>query len=161
MAKSPTQLSETRRMTTAAYALPRVPSSTIGFGSGHAPSSPNEEELRPLTPIARQFLDRFKAPPFRGDRAAWTVGLQGGVGYADVAKGELLTPTPPLRSRAFPKPVTSRGYFLFHRAGKLRLEDLIFGSAGCCNSIMGRAFPGNVGEITLAPLAYAYRWRLG
>jgi CubicO group peptidase (beta-lactamase class C family) len=119
---------------------------TFGPPLNAAPSStrgPTAAERDRLAHLAADFMDFYESPGL-----SVAIGSSGApvyveaFGFADKESQEALTTDHRFRIASVTKPITSAGVLLLMEAGKLRLEDHVFGP----NSILGDDFPTPAGR---------------
>ena len=92
---------------------------------------PTEAEAAAMAEIARQTMEKYKAPGLSVAVARHgQMVYQRGFGYADKASGEAVTSASLFRIASISKPITATAIFSLIEQGRLGLNDLIFGAAG-------------------------------
>ncbi|HEX3799817.1 MAG TPA: serine hydrolase domain-containing protein [Verrucomicrobiae bacterium] len=131
-------------LSAAAFPLP-------GFAEqAGAQPSPTESEAAAIADIAQKLMQECHAPGLSVAIARHGQFVyQRGFGYADKASGESVTTASRFRIASISKPFTSVAIFSLIEAGRLRLDDLIFGAKGILQFDYGASYPELVSKITL------------
>ena len=109
-----------------------------------------ESERQAIAKIAREFMAQFKVPGMSVAIArAGKMVLRQGFGVADVETKEPVTPDHLFRIASVSKPFTSAAIFSLVEAGRLGLDDLVFGEKGRLGFDCGKALTGAVREIAV------------
>jgi len=114
----------------------------------------NPSELQAMEATAAAFMKQHEVPGLsvamaRKGRLVYAQGY----GLADKAKDEKVTPDHLFRIASVTKPITSVAVFRLIEAGKLRLEDKVFGPGGVLGTAYGEPpYLPHVGELTLEHL---------
>lgn len=122
-----------------------------GFaGEAEAQPTPTESEAAAMAAIAREMMSQCNAPGLsvaiaRHGRLVY----QKAFGYADRDKAESVTTSSLFRIASVSKPITSVAIFSLIEAGRLGLDDLIFGARGILRFDYGENYPEHVTKITL------------
>lgn len=101
-------------------------------------SPPTPDERRRLARLAAAFMETYEVPGL-----SVAIAIQGkpvyveAFGVADRETGEALTPQHRFRIASISKPITSTGIFTLIEAGRLRLDQRVFGP----DSIFGDDYP--------------------
>lgn len=132
----------------------------VGMVHGSSPAlaeelatPPTPDERKRLARLAADFMDTYEVPGL-----SVAIAIKGkpayveAFGVADQETGEALTPQHRFRIASISKPITSTGIFTLIEAGKLQLDEHVFGP----NSILGDDYPwradGSSAEITIEHL---------
>lgn len=101
-------------------------------------AAPTPDERKRMAALAADFMNAYDVP---GLSVAIAIkgkpAYVGAFGVADRETGEAVTPQHRFRIASISKPITSTGIFTLIEAGKLRLNDYVFGP----NSILGADYP--------------------
>jgi CubicO group peptidase (beta-lactamase class C family) len=101
-------------------------------------ASPTPDERKRITGLAADFMNAYDVPGL-----SVAIAIKGkpayveAFGIADRETGEALTPQHRFRIASISKPITSTGIFTLVEAGKLQLDNCVFGP----NSILGSDYP--------------------
>jgi CubicO group peptidase (beta-lactamase class C family) len=117
-------------------------------------SPPTPDERKRLARLAAAFMETYEVPGL-----SLAIAIKGrpvyveAFGVADRDAGEALTPQHRFRIASISKPITSAGIFTLIEAGKLRIDQRVFGP----NSILGDDYPrsvdgSNIEQITIEHL---------
>ena len=104
-------------------------------------SPPTPDERKRLARLAAAFMETYEVPGL-----SVAIAIKGkpayveAFGVADREAGEALTPQHRFRIASISKPITSTGIFTLIEAGKLQLDQRVFGP----NSIFGDDYPWSV-----------------
>ena len=115
-----------------------------------AQPKPTSAELRTITDVVQQFMDKHGMPGLSvaiARRGQFV--FQAGFGYADKAAGQPVTPAHLFRIASVTKPITSVALFTLVEQGRLKLNDLVFGAAGVLGFDYGDSYPERVHRITI------------
>jgi CubicO group peptidase (beta-lactamase class C family) len=117
----------------------------VGMVHGSSPAlaqelaaSPTPDECKRIAGLAADFMNAYDAPGL-----SVAIAIKGkpayveAFGIADRETGEALTPQHRFRIASISKPITSTGIFTLIEAGKLQLDNYVFGP----NSILGGDYP--------------------
>src|SRR5258706_6813 len=118
---------------------------TAGMAYGSTPAlaqevagPPTSDERNRLGRLAADFMDTYDVPGL-----SVAISIKGkpafveAFGVADREAGEALTPQHRFRIASISKPITSTGIFTLIEAGKLQLDNYVFGP----DSILGSDYP--------------------
>jgi CubicO group peptidase (beta-lactamase class C family) len=113
-------------------------------------TAPAHSEQQDIAAIAREFMDRFKAPGMSVAIAReGKFVLRQGFGVADEETKTPVTPEHLFRIASVSKPFTSVAIFSLIEQGRLALDDLVFGEKGRLGFDFGRELPEPVKEISV------------
>lgn len=125
----------------------------LGFhttAAGEPAPELTESEQQAIAKIAREFMERFKAPGMSVAVArAGKMVLQRGFGVADVETKAPVTPDHLFRIASVSKPFTSAAIFSLIEQSRLSLDDLAFGEKSRLGFDFGKTLPDPVREITV------------
>jgi len=118
--------------------------------AAEAEPKPTTEELATLAGIAQKFLEQYNAPGLSVAIARHgQIVYAEGFGVADKATNDKVTPAHLFRIASVSKPITSVAIYTLIEQGKLRLDDLVFGTSGLLGADYGKVDQPFVEEITL------------
>ena len=150
-------------LTSAACALPSMfISKSVTAAEVEPQPVPTEREAAAIERIAQETMESHNAPGLSvAISRHGQIVFQRGYGFADKTRGERVKPASRFRIASISKPITSVAIFSLIEQGRLRLSDFIFGAEGILKFDYGAAYPELVKKNYLAPLADAYRRRIG
>ncbi len=112
--------------------------------------APTEAEAAAIAEIARQTMEQHNAPGLSVAVARHGQFVyQRGFGFADKSTGERVTPSSLFRIASISKPITSVAIFNLIEQGRLKLDDLVFGTDGILKFDYLEKYPDQVSKITI------------
>lgn len=121
----------------------------LSFASDDQPT-PTENELAAIATIATSFMRLYDVPGLSIAIARHGAFVyRKAFGFANKGENEIATPASLFRICSISKPITSVAIFTLVEAGKLKLNDRVFGTGGILGFDYATKYPDLVQEITI------------